>query len=151
MIKVNHLFLIFLFFIFCQGCSTKSTNNEAAKEAAKNDLIKTDDGKKYVLTIYQDKLNSAGNKSEPSNRIDTLTAVNDTVAYLSALKSFYNQKVVERKHFNYGQPKSFIIVDANGIDLKVNLSDKIVTGLKDQIENTPDVKKMLNEYQKDSL
>ncbi|GGH07949.1 hypothetical protein GCM10007352_12920 [Mucilaginibacter phyllosphaerae] len=110
-----------------------------------------DNGRKYVLTIYQEKLNSAGNKFEPFNHIDTLIAVNDTVAYLNALKKFYNQKIVERQQHNYGQPKSFNIVDANGVDLKVNLSDKIVIGLKNQVENTPDVKKMLNEYQKDSL
>ena len=147
MIKVRFLLAIVLFSIVCQSCSTKSGNNDAAK----NNDVKKDNGKKYVLTIYQDRINSAGNKFEPDNRIDTLTAVNDTVAYLSALKSFYNKKIIERQSFNYGQPKSFMIMDANGIDLKVSLPDRIVTGLKNQVENTPDVKKMLEEYQKDSL
>lgn len=147
MIRIKYIFKIALFSLVFQSCSTKPVS----KSAVKNEQEKADNGKKYVLTIYQNKINSAGNKFEPNNQIDTLIAVNDTVAYLTALKDFYNQKIVERKEFNYGQPKSFTIVDANGVDLKVTLSDKIANGLKNQVENNPDVKKMLQEYQKDSL
>ena len=104
-----------------------------------------------MLTIYQDKYNSSAKKFEQNNRVDTVIAANDTVGYLMALKKFYSQKIIERQQFNYGQPKSFTILDANGVDLTVNLSDKVVTGLKSQVENTPDVKNMIEEYKKDSL
>ncbi|MES2265847.1 MAG: hypothetical protein V4520_03745 [Bacteroidota bacterium] len=147
MIKTKHAIAVFLIITLFPSCLNKSNNSNADK----SETAKANDGKKYVLTIYKDKINSAGHKFEPDNRIDTVTAINDTVAYLNALKSFYNQKIIERKEFNYGQPKSFNIVDGNGVDLKVNLSDKIISGLKNQVENTPDVKKMLEEYQKDSL
>ena len=146
MIKANHLFVAILFSVLCISCSTKSNNSNI-----KSVPIKTNNGKKYILNIYQDKINSAGNKFEPDNRKDTLAAVNDTVAYLTALKVFYNQKIIERKQFNYGQPKSFTIIDTNGVDLTAKLSDRIVIGLKNQVQNMPDVRKMIEEYRKDSL
>ena len=147
MIKANHLFVAILFSVLCLSCSTKSNNSNIAK----SEPIKTNNDKKYILNIYQDKINSAGNKFEPDNRTDTLAAVNDTVAYLTALKVFYNKKIIERKQFNYGQPKSFTIIDTNGVDLTAKLSDRIVIGLKNQVQNMPDVRKMIEEYRKDSL
>ena len=123
----------------CQSCVQHSNN------------LKDHDLKKYAITIYQDKFDQSSKEFKPNNVVDSLQADNDTLAYLTVLKRFYNQKIIERANYNYGQPKSFLIVDKSGIDLKVKLSDRIVTGLKNQVENSPDVKKMLDDYNRDSL
>jgi hypothetical protein len=136
---MKNIFAILIILTVCQSCTHS------------NGDIKNVNLKKYTLTIYQDKFDPSTNKFKPNNLIDSINADNDTVAYLTVLKRFYNQKITERANYNYGQPKSFLIVDKSGIDLKVKLSDRIVTGLKNQVENIPDVKKMLEDYNIDSL
>jgi hypothetical protein len=125
--------------IACQSCIRHNGN------------IKNNNLKKYAITIYQDKFDQSSKEFKSNNVVDSLQADNDTLAYLTALKRFYNQKITERANYNYGQPKSFLIVDKSGIDLKVKLSERIVSGLKNQVENTPDVKKMIEDYNRDSL
>ncbi|MCR8560472.1 hypothetical protein KXD93_22650 [Mucilaginibacter sp. BJC16-A38] len=136
---MKNLFAILIIITVCQSCTHHNGN------------IKNVNLNKYTLTIYQDKFDPSTNKFKPNNVIDSMSADNDTVAYLTVLKRFYNQKITERANYNYGQPKSFLILDKNGIDLKVKLSERIVTGLKNQVENTPNVKKMLDDYNRDSL
>jgi len=136
---MKNLFAILIILAVCQSCTHSNGN------------IKNVNLKKYTLTIYQDKFDPSTNKFKPDNVIDSINVDNDTVAYLTVLKKFYGQKITERANYNYGQPKSFLIVDKSGIDLKVKLSDRVVTGLKNQVENSPDVKKMLDDYNRDSL
>lgn len=128
--------------IACQGCSHRAGNTRLTESSHIN---------KYTLTVYQDKFDPSTNKFKPDNRVDSIQSDNDTVAYLSALKGFYEQKILERKKFNYGEPKSFIIVDSKGIDLTIKLSDRVVNGLRNQVENEPNVKQMIEDYRKDSL
>jgi len=134
---MKNIFAILIILTVCQSCTHSNIANVNLK--------------KYTLTIYQDKFDPLTNKFKPNNVIDSIHADNDTVAYLTVLTRFYNQKITERANYNYGQPKSFLIVDKSGIDLKLKLSDRIVTGLKNQVENSPDVKKMLDDYNRDSL
>jgi hypothetical protein len=147
--NMKKLLLISAMFIVCQSCTQSSSN--AKDDKPKSETAKNDNLKNYVITFYQDKFDESAGKFTPNNVIDSVQADNDTAAYLTALKRYYNQKIIERKNLNYGQPKSFLVVDKNGVDLKVNLSDKVVNGLKNQVENTPDVKRMIEEYKRDSL
>jgi len=105
----------------------------------------------YVLTIYQDKYDFEKRTFSQDNTVSTVQSVNDTTAYLLALNTFYNDKVKQRALSNYGQPKNFLIVDKNKIDLSLKLSKRMVEGLQLQVKSTPDVKKMLEDYDKDSL
>jgi len=136
---MKKLLPIIAILITCQSCTQHNGN------------LKNNNLKKYAITVYQDKFDRSSNKFKPNNIVASIGADNDTVAYLTALKRFYIQKITERKNFNYGQPKSFLIVDKNGIDLTVKLSDKIVSGLRNQVENIPNVKKMIDDYKRDSL
>ena len=136
---MKKLLLLVPIFLICYSCTQPIEKIETAHL------------NKYTLTIYQDKFDPTSSKFAPNNIVDSVKEGNDTVAYLNALKRFYNQKIIERQNSNYGQPKSFLIVDKNGIDLSVKLSDKMVSGLKRQVESTPDVNKMLEDYKKDSL
>lgn len=131
---------------FCQSCIQNKTqaNNGDDKTQAESKL------NKYKLTIVGDKFDDSAKKFIPADSVDSIRAENDTVAYLTALKTFYNQKIEERKKFNFGQPKSFSIVDTKGIDLTIKLSDKVVNGLKNQVMSQPDVQQMLEAYQRDS-
>lgn len=135
------------FILIFQSCSNNSSNqsNMNSQEG------KTDNGKKYVMIVSREKYDSAAGKFKPDNITETVNATNDTTAYFTALKIFYNQKIVERQKSNYGQPKSFTITDKDGVDLKAKLSDQIKNGLKEQVENMPDVKNMIDEYRRDSL
>ncbi|MFD0793745.1 hypothetical protein ACFQZX_08955 [Mucilaginibacter litoreus] len=138
-------FTILALCILSQSCQNTTNKNGNAK------IAKPDSSKKYILTILQDSYNESANKFKPDNLTDTISAANDTVAYLNALKRFYDKKIVERKNMNYGQPKSFTITDLNGLDLKGVLPPAVIATLKEQVTSIPDVKNMIEEYRKDSL
>lgn len=144
--NINKFFAILLVAAFFQSCS--SGNGDSA---AKNSPLVNPGGKKYTLFLYQDNYDDPGGDIKLDSTAIPITANNDTVAYFTALKKFYNQKVIERKDLHFGQPRSFMITDKNGIDLKATLSDKIIEGLKAQVENMPEVKLMIEQYRQDSL
>jgi hypothetical protein len=106
--------------------------------------------KKYYITLYRDQFEPSLNQRRPHDIVDSIEETNDTAAYLSALKRFYDQKIEERRIYNYGEPKSFTITDKNGKDLAEKLSTKIKTELANQVTSVPGVKKMLDAYQRDS-
>jgi len=106
--------------------------------------------KKYYITLYRDQFEPSLNQRRPHNITDSVEESNDTAAYLSALKRFYDQKIEERKIYNYGEPKSFTITDKNGKDLAEKLSPQIKTELTNQVIGIPKVKIMLDAYQRDS-
>lgn len=86
-----------------------------------------------------------------ANLITKVKSANDTTAYLTALTAFYDEKVNQRSMHNYGEPKGFLIVDKNNIDLSLKLSEKMVKGFEAQVTSKPEVKKMLDEYIMDSI
>jgi len=132
--------VIFILIIVTYGCH--SSNNHDSDSAPKT---------KYIFTLYEDKFDPISKRFKENNIVDTLISYNDTTAYLTALKTFYNDKVIERQRFNYGQPKSFIITDKTGIDLSLKLPERMVNGFLKQVKNLPTVKKMIDEYNADSL
>jgi hypothetical protein len=128
---MKKLLLIVMTFIACQSCIFQHQ-------------------KKYYITLYRDQFEPSLNQRRPHNIVDSIEESNDTAAYLSALKKFYDQKIEERKISNWGEPKSFIITDKNGKDLADKLSIEIKTELTNQVKGVPKVKKMLDAYQRDS-
>lgn len=106
---------------------------------------------KYVITFTRDKYNSQKGTIELFKQTDTMNAANDTVAYLTAYKKFYNNKIVEREKFSLAQWITFTLVDKNGIDVTTKLPAAIVAGIQNQVKNLPEVKKYINAVNQDSL
>ncbi len=144
--NIKTLILALLIATSIQSCSNRNTDDSNSKPIASDA-----GGKKYTLFLYQDNYDDPSGKITLDSTATPLTADNDTIAYLTALKKFYNQKVVERKNAHFGQPRSFMITDKNGIDLKIILPVNLIQGLKTQVENIPDVRNMIEEYKRDSL
>lgn len=107
--------------------------------------------KKYNLTLYKDKYVPKSGAFKEDDSVFVVESQNDTTAYLNALNIFYREKVKQRALSNYGQPKKFLITDKDNIDLSLKLSERIVTGLQTQVKDVPEVKKMLDDYNRDSL
>lgn len=125
------------------GCSNPSSVKNSI--AVKNTV--TD---KYIFTTIKDKFNEAKNTFEPAAKVDTLLSANDTTAYLDAVKKWYDLKIDERKNV-LSPSKSFTVVDKNGIDLTAKLPASLVNGINKQVENLPDVKKLIEDTKRDSL
>lgn len=125
--------------LFAFSCKTKVQNN--SNEKLQN----------YVLTLYKDKYDPKTKTFIKADSIETVQSKNDTTAYLLALNTFYNEQVKQRALFNYGQPKNFLIVDKNNINLSLKLTARMVEGLQLQVKSTPEIKKMLDDYNRDSL
>ncbi|MGF7081991.1 hypothetical protein ABIB50_004363 [Mucilaginibacter sp. UYCu711] len=68
-----------------------------------------------------------------------------------ALNTFYHEQVKQRTLYNYGQPKNFLIVHKNNINLSLKPTARMVEGLQLQVKSMPEIKKMLDEYNRDSL
>src|SRR4051812_26018937 len=85
-------------------------------------------GEKYVINFARDRYNSEKGTIEDFTSIDTVTAANDTIAYLTAYKKFYNYKIEERENLSLAQWKSFTVVDKNGVDVTAKLPRPIVVG-----------------------
>ncbi|MES2377477.1 MAG: hypothetical protein V4553_12900 [Bacteroidota bacterium] len=111
---------------------------------------KTVTGQKYVVTTHKDKFNDAKSAFEDAPTVDTLFSANDTTAYMDAVKKWYNLKIDERKNFKFSA-KSFTIVDKNGMDLTVKLPVNIVNGINNQVRSLPEVKKLIDDTNADSL
>ena len=124
--------------IFVAGCS----NPSAVKNTPNN---------KYILTINQEVYNEVKHSFDPKAKTEPLLSANDTTAYMDALKKWYDIKIEERKGLSYGLSKSFTIVDKNGIDLTIKLPQNIVMGINKQVENIPDVQKLIYDTNMDSL
>ncbi|MDT3404640.1 hypothetical protein [Mucilaginibacter terrae] len=107
--------------------------------------------KSYTVTFFKDKYSQQTNSFFQDDSIFIIKSKNDTTAYLNALTNFYNEKIEQRALFNYGQPKGFLIVDKDKIDISLKLSQRMVDGLQTQVRNIPKVKKMIQEYNNDSL
>ena len=106
---------------------------------------------KYVFILYKDKFDPQKKDFIEASIIDTIQSKNDTTAYLFALNAFYKDKVLQRSLSNYGQPKGFLIVDKDNINIKLKLSQRMAEGMEQQVRGEPEVKKMIDEYNRDSL
>ena len=106
---------------------------------------------KYVINFARDKYNSQKGTIEDFTQTDTITAANDTVAYLTAYKKFYNNKIEERENLSLAQWKSFTLTDKNGVDVTAKLPTTIVVGIQNQVKNLPEVKKYIDAVNQDSL
>lgn len=107
--------------------------------------------KQYHLTLNYDQFDPNNNTIKSVSKNDTIMAQDDTLAYLKAVDTFYHDKIKERAKMNFGQPKSFSITDKNGLDLTIKLSNEITGKIKGNVESKPEIKKMLDDYTKDSL
>jgi uncharacterized lipoprotein YajG len=125
------------------GCS----NNPTSVTTLTEKIVPT---QKYVVITHKDKFNDAKSAFEDVPTVDTLLSANDTTAYLDAVKKWYNLKIDERKNFKFSA-KSFTILDKNGLDLTVKLPANIVNGINNQVRSLPDVKKLIDDTNADSL
>jgi hypothetical protein len=135
--------LSFIAIAVIAGCS----NNPSSVNTLTEQSVPS---QKYVVTTHKDKFNDARSGFEDVPTIDTLLAANDTTAYLDAVKKWYNLKIDERKNF-LSPSKSFTIVDKNGLDLTVKLPVNIVNGINNQVRSLPEVKKLIDDTNADSL
>jgi hypothetical protein len=106
---------------------------------------------KYTISFVRDSLNSVTRDIDLYTQIDTISAANDTVAYLTAVKKFYNYKMKGREELSLDQWKSFTIADKNGIDLKTTLPTNVTEGIENQVKNSPEVSRYLEDVMRDSL
>jgi len=134
--KITCIIAIMIFAVSCKN-KTKQDTSQKLQE--------------YVLTLYKDKYDPKKSTFSEDNNITTVQSKNDTTAYLMALNTFYNERVKQRALYNYGQPKNFLIVDKNNIDLSLKLTARMVDGLQLQVKSMPEIKKMLDGYNRDSL
>ncbi|NNU33563.1 hypothetical protein HK413_04610 [Mucilaginibacter sp. S1162] len=125
------------------GCN----NNPSSVNTSTNKNVPT---QKYVVTTHKDKFNDAKSAYEDVPTVDTLLSANDTTAYLDAVKKWYDLKIDERKNFKFSA-KSFTIVDKNGVDLTVKLPLNIVNGINNRVRSLPEVKKLIDDTNADSL
>ncbi|MBC7400211.1 MAG: hypothetical protein H7289_09720 [Mucilaginibacter sp.] len=135
--------LSFATMVALAGCSNNPTSESTSTE-------KSAPAEKYAVTTHKDKFNDAKSAFEDVPTIDTLLSANDTTAYLDAVKKWYNLKIDERKNF-LSPSKSFTIVDKNGLDLIVKLPVNIVNGINNQVRSLPEVKKLIDDTNADSL
>lgn len=135
--------LPFAAILLIAGCSSnpKSVNTLTEKSVPTQ---------KYVVITHKDKFNNAKSAFEDVPTVDTLLSANDTTAYLDAVKKWYNLKIDERKNFKFSA-KSFTISDKNGLDLTVKLPANIVNGINNQVRSLPEVKKLIDDTNADSL
>jgi hypothetical protein len=129
------------------GCG-QSGNSKPATSSTNTDLLNKN---RYVFTLNAYDFNDPKNPPEAKPFIDTLYEVNDTVAYLSAVKKWYNKKIDEKAGIFRGLIKSYTVVDTNGIDLTLKLAPNIVAGINNQVKQLPEVKKYIEQAQQDSL
>jgi hypothetical protein len=129
------------------GCGQPG-NSKSATSSTKTDLANKN---KYVFTLNAYDFNDPKKPSEVKPFVDTLYEVNDTVAYLSAVKKWYGKKIDEKAGVFHGLIQSYNVVDKNGLDLAVKLGPNIVTGINNQVEQMPDVRKYIEQAQQDSL
>ena len=106
---------------------------------------------KYAINFIKDQYNQKTGKIELLTLTDSITAANDTAAYLAAVKKLYANKIKERENLSLAQWKSFTIADKNGIDLKSTLPGNIVNGIENQVKNLPEVRKYIDDVNRDSL
>ena len=106
---------------------------------------------KYVFTLSAYDFNDQKSPPEVKPFVDTLYEVNDTVAYLSAIKRWYSKKIDEKAGLFHGLIKSYTVVDKNGIDLSIKLGPNLVTGINKQVEQMPLVRNYIEQAQQDSL
>ena len=125
------------------GCSSPAPT----KVEASTEII----GPKYAINFLRDRYNSEKGTIEDYTQTDTITAANDTVAYLTAYKKFYNTKIEGRANFSSDQCKSFTLIDKNGLDVTAKLPRAIVIGVQNQVKNLPEVKKYIDAVNQDSL
>jgi len=124
------------------GCQSPSP----AKKAETKKVIAN-----YAINFIKDQYNQENGKIELLTITDSIAAANDTTAYLAAFKKFYANKIKERENFSLAQWKSFTITDKNGIDLKSTLPGNIVDGIENQVKNSPEVRKYIDDVNRDSL
>ncbi len=134
-------------FLLLSAMSAGCSNNPSLVNTSTEKNVPT---QKYVVTTHKDKFNDAKNAYEDVPTVDTLLSANDTTAYLDAVKKWYNLKIDERKNFKFSA-KSFTIVDKNGLDLTVKLPANIVNGINNQVRSLPEVKKLIDDTNADSL
>lgn len=105
----------------------------------------------YAINFIKDQYNQESGKIELLTITDSIAAANDIAAYLAAFKKFYANKIKERENFSLAQWKSFTVTDKNGIDLKSALPNNIVDGIENQVKNSPEVRKYIDDVNRDSL
>lgn len=136
--------LLFSIVILVSACGQSGKDKAASAQ-------NTTPSQKYILTYEMEDFDETTNKLGTKKQVDTLLELNDTTAYLTAVKNWYAKKVEARNNLQFGLYKSFSVTDKSGIDLTLKLSDKIVTGINNQVKSQPEVKKMLDETARDSM
>jgi hypothetical protein len=133
--------------LIAAGCG-QPDNSKSATSSSNTDLSNKN---KYVFTLNAYDLNDQKSPPEVKPFVDTLYEINDTVAYLSAVKKWYSKKIDEKSGAFHGLIKSYTVVDKNGIDLSIKLAPNIVAGINNQVQQMPDVRKYIEQAQQDSL
>ena len=134
--KITYIIATTILAISCKNLTKQDTNEKLQQ---------------YTLTLYKHKFEPKKRLFLENDSVYKVQSINDTTAYLLALTNFYNEQVKQRASLNFGQPSDFLIVDKNNINLSLKLSSRIVEGLQQQVKSQPEIKKMLFDYQRDSL
>ena len=128
--------------------SAVACNSPASNKAAESPKVLEP---KYAINFTRDSVNYQKHTIDLYTQTDTITAANDTIAYLTAYKKFYNNKIEERENLSLAQWKSFTLTDKNGVDVTAKLPATIVVGIQNQVKNLPEVKKYIDAVNQDSL
>ena len=132
---------MFFLCLFGYGCEQHSVNTVS-------------NGKhfnKYTIKISLDKFDSVTQRHQLDYVIDTMTAYNDTVAYMTALTMFYEHEISDIEN-NRGNPVSFLIIDDSGKDLKNKLPADVIRQINNEAQKFTEVKKLVNDvYARDSI
>ncbi len=99
----------------------------------------------YSISIDRESLNITGSALERDEKIDTLMAVNDTIAYQKGLFAYYaNLMTDKRLNSKMGNTYGFRLTDTTGNDISIKLGIIVTDSIKREVENLPSIKNFLN-------
>lgn len=84
----------------------------------------------YNIEMPQQTLNASGTRMIENIKTDTVMAINDTLAYDKAIRSFLAVKKAEKMlDYRVSKTNSFTVSDSSGVDLTNILSKNVVDSI----------------------
>ena len=91
--------------------------------------------KTYRVILFQNHYKGKANKVSHEIKIDTFSCISDTIAYNKAFIRYYVCVTGEQAVPEYPiKTQKFIVIDANGRDVKLKLSKKVTDSLEIRIK-----------------
>lgn len=91
--------------------------------------------KLYKLKLFQDHYKGKTKKISQEIKVDTVSCINDTAAYMKGFILYYVSVTGEQAVPGYPvKTQKFVVMDANGQDIKLRLSKKVTDSIEIRIK-----------------